>query len=63
MKKERPVLTLKQASDYLNVSERTLRRQITEGKIAPVRIGRRLLFQRAELDRFLSESVQRPLAA
>jgi excisionase family DNA binding protein len=48
-----PVLTLKEAAEYLHVSERLVQRLIARGELRPIRIGRRVLLHRVELDAFL----------
>ncbi len=46
-------LSFEQAARYVGVSERTLRRKMLSGEVAPVRINRRVLFLKPELDRFM----------
>lgn len=41
-------LTLHEAAEWYGVSERTLRRRISEGKLAAVRVGPRSIRVRAE---------------
>lgn len=41
-------LKLQEAAEYYDVSERTLRRRIAEGKLAAVRVGPRSIRVRAE---------------
>jgi excisionase family DNA binding protein len=45
--------TLREASEFLAVSERTIRRQVAEKRLRCVRIGRRLLFDRSDVSRFV----------
>ena len=45
--------TLQEASEYLAVSERTIRRQVAAKRLRCVRIGRRLLFDRSDVSRFV----------
>jgi len=54
-------LNFSEAAEYIGVSEMTVRRMVMRRQIVPVRIGRRVLFLRSELDRFLQASM--PLAA
>ena len=50
------LLDLLAACDYLGVSERTIRRRTApNGPLIPTRIGRRVLYSRAALDRFIAE--------
>ena len=50
------LLDLLAACDYLGVSERTVRRRTApNGPLIPTRIGRRVLYSRASLDRFIAE--------
>lgn len=50
---QRPALNLIETADYLRVCERTVRSLVTNRRLRPARIGRRLIFKRSELDRFL----------
>lgn len=50
--------TIEEAARYLRVCEKTVRRCVLRGQLVPVRIDRRVLFLRAELDRFLQASMQ-----
>jgi excisionase family DNA binding protein len=49
----RPVMTKVEAADYLRVSPRTLTNLLAARRLRAARIGRRVLFKRAELDRFV----------
>ena len=49
-------LGIKEASAAISLSHWTLRKYIAEGKIVPVRIGRRVLIEPSELRRFLEEA-------
>lgn len=52
-------IDVKQAAVYLNVSETSVRRQISRGQMPYVRLGkRRILLRRKDLDRFLEENMQ-----
>lgn len=44
----------RQAASYIGASVRHLERLVADGRVAPRRDGRRLLFLRAELDRYLT---------
>lgn len=52
----RGALKLKDAADYLSVSQITLRRLIARSLIKPSRVLRHIIVPVAELDRFLSEN-------
>ena len=47
------LLDLHQGADYLSLSYWTLRTLINNGSLPAVRIGRRLLIDRHDLDRFI----------
>jgi excisionase family DNA binding protein len=50
-------LSRQEAARYLGVSEKTVQRRVMLGELAAVRIGRRVLFLRSELDQFLEASM------
>lgn len=50
---EKLVLHIKEAAHALSLSPWTLRRYITDGKLRPIRIGRRVLLERSELKRLV----------
>jgi excisionase family DNA binding protein len=52
------LLTLEEFADVLRLSPHTVRKWVHDGKIHPVRICRRLLFDPAEVDRLIAESRQ-----
>ena len=47
------LLTLRQAAEYLGVSEKTVRRLVAAGKLHCVHVGRVLRFEPADLFRFV----------
>ena len=49
-------LGLKEAASAIGLSHWTLRKYIADGKIIPVRIGRRVLIEPSELRRFLEQA-------
>jgi excisionase family DNA binding protein len=51
-----PLLDLKEARRLLSISPWTVRAYIKTGKLNPVKIGRRVLLEEAELQRFVDES-------
>ena len=53
---EKP-LTVNQAADYINVSERYMRRLVQERRITFIKVGRLLRFSPEVLDAFLDENV------
>jgi excisionase family DNA binding protein len=50
------LLDLKEAGRLLSISPWTVRAYVRAGKLNPVRIGRRVLLEEAELQRFVEES-------
>ncbi len=52
------LLTLTEFADALRLSPHTIRKWVQDGKIQPVRICRRLLFEPAEVNRLIEESRQ-----
>ena len=54
-----PLLDQLAAADYLGIKKRTIRRHTApNGSLIPTRIGRRVLYSRAALDRFIAEREQ-----
>ena len=54
-KLDRVLLTVPEACDYLRISRATLYRHIKQGKITPIKIGRRTLIDKSDLDRLIEE--------
>lgn len=54
-------LTVPQAAEYLNTSERFIRRLVAERRVAFHRVGRRLRFAVADLDAWLSACRVEPI--
>ncbi len=50
------LLTLESVASQLAVSPHTVRKWVKLGKLRPVRICRRLLFEPSEIARFISEA-------
>lgn len=48
---QRPVLTVRETAAYLGISESLIWKQIREGGLKPTRIGDRVFFSRAYLNR------------
>lgn len=49
----RPIMNIPEAASYLRVSVRQVHRLLKARKIRAATIGRRLVFKRADLDRFI----------
>jgi excisionase family DNA binding protein len=47
-------MNMEETADYLRVSVRLIQKLVYSRKLRPARVGRRLLFQRAEIDHFVS---------
>lgn len=57
---DRP-LTIPEASEYLNVSERFIRRLVAERRVPYYKLGKFVRFRRRDLDAYLSSGrVERP---
>lgn len=54
------MLTCEEAAPVLRLSVESVRRMVRERRIAAVKVGRRYLIRRAELDRILEEGTQPP---
>lgn len=48
--------SIEDAAGLLAISKWTVRRYIRDGKLQPVRLGRRVLLEDSELERFIAES-------
>jgi excisionase family DNA binding protein len=59
MQSGRLVLDIKEAAHALSISPWTIRRYISDGKLKPIRIGRRVLLEPSELQR-LVEAGRKP---
>jgi len=53
------LLSKKEVCRLLPISESTLNRLLRDGKIRPVRIGRRVLFEEEEVRRFIESCKER----
>lgn len=53
---ERLGLNVEESARAIGVHRNTLAKLIREGRIRPVRVGRRLIIARAQLEKFLAES-------
>ena len=53
------LFNIKEAASKLKVSPLTLRGWIYEGKLAPVKLGRRVLLSEKELERFIEEGMRK----
>jgi excisionase family DNA binding protein len=54
------LLALREVADCCRVSPHTVRKWVREGKLHPVRLCRRLLFEPEELTRFVSTAKDTP---
>lgn len=52
-----PNMNVGEAADYLRVSSKTLQRETNNGQIRVARIGRRLVYRKVDLDRYLELKV------
>ena len=52
----KPLLGIEAAASLLSISPWTVRARIRQGKLKPVRIGRRVLLEQGEIERFVSEA-------
>jgi excisionase family DNA binding protein len=55
---ERQGYNRKEAAGYLGVSENTLVKLCRDGYVGVVQVGRRKIYNKGELDRFLSQSIK-----
>ena len=53
---EKRFLTIREASQYLNVSESLLYKLVETKKIPHIRIGRKILFDLKKLDQYIEEN-------
>ena len=51
------LLTLLEVADLLRLSPHTIRAMVRKGRLQPVRICRRLLFDPTELQRFIERNI------
>lgn len=58
---ENQFLTAAEAADLLNLSERTIRRLITDGTLPAVRIGRTVRISRTDLTDLASAAIATPV--
>ena len=50
-----PYLNIHEAAEYTRFSASTLRNRVRDGRLKRLRSGRRIIFEREELDRMLHE--------
>lgn len=53
------LLSAKQASEWLNISDRKLRSLTRSGEVACAKIGRRVLYRIRDLERFVERAVRK----
>jgi excisionase family DNA binding protein len=51
----KPLWSVEKAAELLGLSPWTLRAYIRDGRLRPVRLGRRVLLEESELERFVTE--------
>jgi nitrogen PTS system EIIA component len=56
---DKDVLTIKQLSEYLMVSEKTIYRMLEKGRLPAIRIGAQWRFRQRDIDTWLDEQVQK----
>lgn len=54
-----PVMSRREAATYLRLSEMTVHRLASAGHIQRVKIGRRALYRREDLDRLIAQGARR----
>ena len=54
--KMKPLWSVEKAAELLGLSPWTLRAYIRDGRLRPVRLGRRVLLEESELERFVARS-------
>lgn len=52
----KPLKSVEEAAGLLGISPWTVRSYVRDGKLRPVRLGRRVLLEEAELERFIERS-------
>jgi len=57
-----PLKSVEQAAGLLGLSTWTVRAYIRDAKLRPVRLGRRVLLEESELERFVAFSKAQPVA-
>jgi excisionase family DNA binding protein len=56
------LLDINSVARLLSLSPWTVRRLIFDGRLAPVRLGRRVLVEPAEVERFVTQARQNPIS-
>ena len=56
------LLSVEQAADYLGLSKYTVYSWVSQGRIHHVKMGRRTLFKKEELDQLIAANTFRPQA-
>jgi excisionase family DNA binding protein len=51
----RPLKSVLESAELLRISPWTIRSYIRDGKLKPVRLGRRVLIEESELERFVAQ--------
>ena len=55
MDRVKPILTLKEVADYLDVSPTSIYRYVKQGKIPSIRVGGQYRFRRTKIDEWLDK--------
>ena len=58
---EKRWLTIKDLSNYIDLSEKAIRNMIWRGQLPHIKIGRRVRFDRFEIDRWLEKQKIEPV--
>lgn len=58
----RALKSVKEAAELLGISKWTVRSYIRDGKLTPIKLGRRVLVEEAELERIVAEAKARAVA-
>ncbi len=54
------ILTIREVTEYLKVTERTLYRLVQEGQLPAFKVGNSWRFRRADLERWISKQARTP---
>jgi|Deesub1362B_J571_1020462.scaffolds.fasta_scaffold00010_31 excisionase family DNA binding protein len=55
------ILDYKRASEYLKIPKHTLEKWVSERRIPFYKVGKRVIFKRSVLDRWLNQHLKEPL--
>ncbi len=54
----RKIFSVKEAANYIGISERNLRSKISSGELKVVRLGRRIIIRLKEIEGFLERNLR-----